>query len=120
MTDTPMLLPEASAPVAAQEPWGSEFDQVRATVQALQGAATLLQGALEQREGLWAEMRSAEQALSMARAQLERTTNELNDVKSEQSGVVAEFDRLVNGAMTRRGALVTEITELERRRDTLL
>lgn len=126
MTDT-FLIP-------AQEPQASpELEQVRATVQALQGAATLLQGAIEQRHGLWAEVREAEQALARlqqqraeaeqalvaAQTHLERTTRTVEQVRSEQQGVVAEFDRLVQSALARRADLINEISTLELRRDEL-
>jgi signal peptidase I len=120
-------------PEVARDSWNVEFDQVRATVQALQGAATLLQGAMEQRQGLWSEMRSAEQklrdveqqrgqteqALFNASMQLQRTTRDLEQVRGEQSGVLGEFDRLVQGALARRSALLVEISDLERQRDDL-
>ena len=40
MTVSPLIAPESQS-AAPSEPWSSEFDQVRATVQALQSAATL-------------------------------------------------------------------------------
>jgi signal peptidase len=121
-------------PEVARDPWSTDFDQVRATVQALQGAATLLQGAMEQRQGLWSEMRNAEQKLNVVEAQrreaelalhtattqLERTARDLSQVREEQSGVLSEFDRLVQAALARRSALLAEIGELERRRDGLV
>jgi signal peptidase len=120
-------------PEVANDPWSTDFDQVRATVQALQGAATLLQGAMEQRQGLWSEMRSAEQKLNVveaqrreaeqavvaASAQLERTARDLDQVRQEQNGVLSEFDRLVQSALARRTALLAEISELERQRNAL-
>jgi signal peptidase I len=130
MSDFPNFSVE-SRPEMARDPWSSELDQVRATVQALQGAATLLQGAMEQRQGLASEMRTAEQrlsalqqqqaqaeqALSSATAQLERMTRDLERVRSEQNGLLADFDRLVQGALARRGALLSEIADLERQRE---
>jgi len=120
-------------PEVARDSWNVEFDQVRATVRALQGGATLLQGAMEQRQGLRSEMQSAEQklrdveqqrgqaeqALLNASLQLQRTMRDLEQVRGEQSGVLGEFDRLVQGALARRTALLAEIGELERQRDGL-
>jgi hypothetical protein len=132
MTDFSTPGPE-QWPLAPRDARSREFDQVQATVQALQGAASLLQGAMEQRQELVSEMRSAEeslaliqhqrvqaeQALANATSQLERAARDVEQVRSEQNGVVAEFDKLVQGALARRGALVSEIAELERQRDTL-
>jgi signal peptidase len=124
--------PQPHAP-ANPPAWGVEFDQARATVEALQGAAALLQNAMDQRQSLWTEMRvaeqslsrlrqqssQAEQALAEAQAHLERTSRGIEQVRFEQSSVVAEFDKLVQGALARRSAVVQEIADLERRRDEL-
>src|SRR3979411_1575676 len=130
MTDFP--IPGAEhPPVVARDVRSRELDQVQATVQALQGAASLLQGAMEQRQELLSEMRTAheslaalrleraqaEQALLSATNQLDRAAREVAQVRAEQSGVVAEFDKLVYSALQRRQTLVTEIAGLERQPD---
>jgi signal peptidase len=132
MTDFP--IPGVELPPAIARDFRSrELDQVQATVQALQGAASLLQGAMEQRQELLTEMRTAheslaalrleraqaEQALLSATNQLDRAAREVAQVRAEQNGVVAEFDKLVQSALQRRSALVTEIADLERQRDAL-
>jgi len=91
----------------------TEFDEVRATVQALQGTATLLQGAMDRLGAIEQERRQAEQALRSV-------TTQVDLVRAEQTGVLAEFDRLVQGALARRAALLAEITDLEQRRDGLI
>src|SRR5438128_2565120 len=132
MTDFPTPSAE-QLPVVAHDFRSRELAQVQATVQALQGAAALLQGAMDQRQELLTELRTAEgslmalrqqraqaeQALANATSQLERAAREVAQVRAEQNGVVAEFDKLVQGALQRRGALVSEIADLERRRATL-
>jgi signal peptidase I len=91
----------------------TEFDEVRATVQALQGTATLLQGAMDRLGAIEQERQQAEQTLRTV-------TTQVDLVRSEQSGVLAEFERLVQSALSRRAALLAEITELEVRRDNLV
>src|SRR5438270_10949197 len=132
MTDFPIPAAE-QPPVVARDFRSRELDQVQATVQALQGAASLLQGAMEQRQELLTEMRTAheslaalqqqraeaEHALAAAASQLDRAAREVAQVRAEQSGVVAEFDKLVHSALQRRQTLVTEIADLERQRDAL-
>src|ERR1051326_7973262 len=117
----------------AHDPWSTDFEQVRATVQALQGAATLLQGAMQQRQGLWSEMRNAEQKLTTVEAQRREAEQALtaasagvnppararDQVRHEQQGVLPEFARLVQSALARRTALLAEISELERQREAL-
>src|SRR5439155_513807 len=101
MTDFPIPAAE-HPPVVARDFRSRELDQVQATVQALQGAAALLQGAIDQRQELLTEMRTAEeslsavrleraqaeQALAVATNQLERAAREVEQVRAEQSGVV--------------------------------
>ena len=50
-----------------------ELDQVQATVQALQGAASLLQGAMEQRQQLLTEMQTAHESLAALRLERANT-----------------------------------------------
>jgi signal peptidase len=90
----------------------TEFDEVRATVQALQGTATLLQGAMDRLGAIEQERRQAEQTLRTV-------TTQVDLVRAEQAGVLAEFDRLVQNALLRRTSLLAEISELEARRDGL-
>jgi signal peptidase I len=138
MTDSSRALAaEPQPPTGPADAASVDLDQARATVEVLHGAATLLQAAIEQRESLQAEIASAEEALAVvlqahlrtaravteAEAQLERTrrdVEQVEQVRSEQSRLVTEFDRLVQAALDRRSALVHEVVELERRRDALL
>jgi signal peptidase len=112
---------------------GAESDQVGSTLQALQSAASLLQAAMAERQGLLSELREAEQALSNvlierldaeralgeAQANLERTNRDIERVRAEHMTVLADFDQLVKGALEHRGSLIREISELERRRGEL-
>src|SRR5438552_17788104 len=98
MTEFPNAAPEPR--LMAREPWSVELDQVSATVQALQSAATLLQGPMQQRQGMWSEMRTAEhalaplqqqrmtaeQALGNAIAQLDGTAREIDQTRAEHAG----------------------------------
>jgi signal peptidase len=136
MTDSSTLGGAEPRSHAASHASGAEIDQVRATLQVLHGAATLLQGAVEQRESLLSEIASAEQALAevlqkhlraehaLAAAQdkLERTIGEAEQaerLRADQSSLATDFDKTVNAVLARRGALVQEIVALERRRDLL-
>jgi signal peptidase I len=112
---------------------GAESDQVGSTLQALQSAASLLQAAMAERQGLLSELREAEQALSNvlierldaeralgeAQANLERTNRDIERIRAEHMTVLSDFDQLVKGALEHRGALIREISELERRRGEL-